>query len=126
MSEEKIKEVKELIKVMKNEGIKRGFYTNILNFLKDEILELKTKGLNNKSILALIKKKVGVEIPSNTFNTWLFRNKSKKGGNYVEKKELNKKETNINDRTTNNNSEEVGNDDTVNLDEFKNQLKNLF
>jgi hypothetical protein len=74
ISKEKIEESKNLLKNLKQTGQKRNIYNNVFNLLKDEILELKEKGLTNNGIVLLLNDKLNADIKLSAFNSWYYRN----------------------------------------------------
>jgi hypothetical protein len=74
MNENKIKEAKELFTTLKSTGQTRNIYNNVFNFLKNEIIELKEKGLTNNAIITILNQKLNEKIKLPTFNSWYRRN----------------------------------------------------
>jgi hypothetical protein len=104
INEEKKELVKEVIKL--NKG-KRNLNAKILKLLKEEIENWLDKGLGITEIQALLKKELKRNFEYRSLAAWIQRNvKNKtnqaKGGNNVEKKELNKKEKSNSESTKNN------------------------
>lgn len=72
--EKRIKEAKEFLETLKSTGQKRNIYNNVFNFLKEDILKLKEKGLTVNAIAIILSKRLNTEIKANTLNTWFHRN----------------------------------------------------
>ncbi len=72
IDKDKIKEAKALLKVLKKSQ-KRGIFSNVFSFLKDDIFALKEKGLSNNAIVTLLSEALNEKIAERNLSSWLYR-----------------------------------------------------